>query len=85
MTRSVVLLVVCPALVVAAMAAGTFIGLWLAVPAGAARPAASLVWKLAFSLWCVLVCWGGVSLAIGARRAGARCRRGSIAGGRPPR
>jgi ABC-2 type transport system permease protein len=78
--RSVVLIVVCPALEVCAMAAGTFIGLWLAVPTGAARPAALLVWSLAFGLWCVLVCWGGVSLAIGsvARR---RFVAGSIAGG----
>jgi hypothetical protein len=38
------------------------------------------VWLLAFGLWCVLVCWGGVSLAIGsvARR---RFVAGSIAGG----
>jgi ABC-2 type transport system permease protein len=65
---------------VSAMAAGTFIGLWLAVPEGTAPPAASLVWSLAFGLWCVLVCWGGVSLAIGsvARR---RFVAGSIAGG----
>jgi len=79
MTRSVVLLVVCPAFEVAAMAVGTFIGLWLAVPAGAARPAASLVWSLAISLWSLLACWCGVSLAIGsvARR---RAVAGSIAG-----
>lgn len=66
MTRSLLLLAGGAAFVVAAMAAGTFLGLWLAGPADAARPAASLVWKLAFSLWCVLLCWGGVSLAIGA-------------------
>jgi ABC-2 type transport system permease protein len=80
MTRSVVLLLVCPALEAGAMAAGTFTGLRLAVPAGTAGPAASLVWKLAFGLWCVLVCWGGVSLAIGAR-ARRRFVAGSIAGG----
>ena len=82
MTRSVVLVVAIAALVVSAMAAGTFLGLRLAVPAGAGRPAVSLVWKLAFSLWCLLVCWGGVSLAIGAparRRAVAASAAGSIA------
>lgn len=78
-TRSVVLLVVCPAFVVAAMVTGTFLGLWWAVPAGTARPAASLVWSLAFSLWSLLACWCGVSLAISsvARR---RAVAGSIAG-----
>ncbi len=78
-TRSVMLLIVGPAFVVSAMAAGTFLGLRLAIPAGVAGPAASLVWKLAFSLWCLLVCWGGVSLAIGAP-ARRRVVAGSIAG-----
>jgi ABC-2 type transport system permease protein len=79
MTRSVLLLAAGAAFVVAAMAAGTFLGLRIAVPAGAVKPAASLVWKLAFSLWCVLVCWGGVSLAIGAP-ARRRVVAGSMAG-----
>jgi ABC-type transport system involved in multi-copper enzyme maturation permease subunit len=79
MTRSAVLLVVCPAFVIAAMALGTFMGLWLAVPVGSARPAASLVWSLAISLWSLLACWCGVSLAISsvARR---RAVAGAIAG-----
>ena len=47
MTRSVVLLVICPAIVIAAMTAGTFAGLWLAAPAAASRPPARLVWTLA--------------------------------------
>jgi ABC-2 type transport system permease protein len=79
MARSVVLLVVCPAFVIGAMALGTFIGLWLAVPAGTARPAASLVWSLAIGLWSLLACWCGVSLAIGAV-ARRRAVAGSIAG-----
>jgi len=79
MTRSVVLLVVCPAFVIAAMALGTFMGLWLAVPVGSARPAASLVWSLAISLWSLLACWCGVSLAISAV-ARRRAVAGSIAG-----
>jgi ABC-2 type transport system permease protein len=78
-TRSVVLLIVCPAFVIGAMRLGTHLGLWWALPAGAARPAASLVWSLAFSLWSVLVCWGGVSLAISAV-ARRRAVAGSIAG-----
>lgn len=66
MTRSVILLVLGPASVIAAMAAGTLLRLLWAVPAGANRPALSLVWALAFSLWSLLVCWGAVSLVIGA-------------------
>ena len=80
MARSVVLVLLCPAIVIAAMTAGTFAGMWLAGPAAVARPPARLVWKLAVGLWSVLVCWGGVSLVVGAlsrRRAVAA----GIAGG----
>jgi len=79
-TRSAILLVVCPALVVAAMTAGTFIGLWLAGPAAGSRPTAGLVARLAFSLWSVLACWGGVSLIVGAA-ARRRAVAAGIAGG----
>lgn len=80
--RTVVLLVVCPAFEIGAMVIGTFIGLSWAVPAGAARPASSLVWSLGFSLWSLLVCWCGVSLAISSvarRRAVAGSTAGSLA------
>jgi len=76
MTRSLVLLVVCPAIVIAAMTAGTFAGLWWAGPAAASRPPARLVWRLAVGLWSVLACWGGVSLVIG-----AASRRRAVAAG----
>jgi ABC-type transport system involved in multi-copper enzyme maturation permease subunit len=75
-----VLLLLCPAIVIAAMTVGTFIGLWWAGPAKASRPPARLVWQLAFGLWSVLACWGGVSLVVGAvsrRRAVAA----GVAGG----
>ena len=80
MARSLVLLIVCPAIVIAAMTAGTFAGLWWAAPPAAGRPPAGLVWRLAAGLWSVLACWGGVSLVIGAisrRRAVAA----GVAGG----
>jgi hypothetical protein len=80
MARSVVVVLVCPAIVIAAMTGGTFIGLWLARPGAAGLPSAGLVWKLAAGLWSVLACWGGVSLAVGAvskRRAVAA----GVAGG----
>jgi ABC-2 type transport system permease protein len=76
LARSAILLVVCPAIVVAAMTAGTFGGLRLAAPAAASGPPARLVWSLAFSLWSVLVCWGGVSLVVG-----AASRRRAVAAG----
>jgi ABC-type transport system involved in multi-copper enzyme maturation permease subunit len=66
MARSVVLVLVCPAIVIGAMTGGTFIGLQLARPEAAGLPSAGLVWKLAAGLWSVLACWGGVSLAVGA-------------------
>jgi len=75
-TRSAVLLVVCPAIVIAAMSAGTFAGLWLAGPAAGSSPPPRLVWRLAAGLWSVLACWGGVSLVIG-----AASRRRAVAAG----
>lgn len=78
--RSVVLVFVCPAIVIAAMTAGTFLGLLVARPAPASRPPAALVWKLAAGLWSLLACWGSVSLVVGVlsrRRAVAA----GIAGG----
>ena len=76
LTRSVVLLVVCPGLMITAMTAGTFAGLWWAGPAAGSRPAASLILSLALSLWAVLACWGGVSLVVG-----AASRRRAVAAG----
>ena len=74
--RSAVMLAVCPALVIAAMSAGTFAGLWLAGPAAGSAPPPRLVWKLAAGLWAVLACWGGVSLVIG-----TASRRRAVAAG----
>jgi ABC-type transport system involved in multi-copper enzyme maturation permease subunit len=70
------MLAVCPALVIAAMSAGTFAGLWLAGPAAGSAPPPRLVWKLAAGLWAVLACWGGVSLVIG-----TASRRRAVAAG----
>jgi ABC-type transport system involved in multi-copper enzyme maturation permease subunit len=80
MARSLILLALCPAIVIAAMTAGTFAGLSLAGPAAGAGPPARLVWKLAAGLWSVLACWGGVSLVIGAA-ARRRAVAAGIAGG----
>jgi ABC-2 type transport system permease protein len=76
LARSVILLVSCPAIVIAAMTAGTFAGLWWAAPTAAARPPVRLIWSLAAGLWSVLTCWGGVSLVVG-----AASRRRAVAAG----
>jgi ABC-2 type transport system permease protein len=75
-TRSAVLLIVCPVIVIAAMSMGTFAGLWWAGPAAGSAPPPRLVWKLAAGLWSVLACWGGVSLVIG-----VASRRRAVAAG----
>lgn len=73
--RSVVVLILLPALVVLAMIAGTAAGLhWLAPP-GVQLPGARLIASLAVNLWALLVCIGGWSLAVA-----AASRRRSVAG-----
>jgi len=73
--RSVVLLLLLPALVLFAMVAGTAAGLhWLAPP-GVQLPGAGLIASLAGNLWALLVCVGGWSLAVA-----AASRRRSVAG-----
>ncbi|MCX6538510.1 MAG: hypothetical protein NT151_06190 [Acidobacteria bacterium] len=75
LTRSVVLLAVGPALVIGAMAGGTFLGLWIAAPSPELKPLPSLIGSLALNLWALLFCWGGVALVIG-----SVARRRSVAG-----
>lgn len=77
--RSAVLLIAGPAVMVGAMAGGTFVGLWLAAPADAVLPEPRLIARIAFNLWALLVCCGGVGLAI-ASVARRRSVAGSIAG-----
>jgi hypothetical protein len=79
-TRTVVLLVLCPAFVVGLMMGGTWAGLYLFAPAGAVWPASRLIFALALNLGALLFCWGGVSLAIAAR-SNRRGAAGSVAGG----
>jgi ABC-type transport system involved in multi-copper enzyme maturation permease subunit len=75
LTRSVVLLVAGPALVIGAMVGGTFLGLWIAGPPPNLRPPPSLVGALALNLWALIFCCGGIALAIG-----SVARRRSVAG-----
>jgi ABC-2 type transport system permease protein len=75
-TRSVVLLVVTIAALLAVMTAATWIGLACCTPATAQRPPHALIESLALSLGGIVCCWGGVALAVA---AGAR-RRATAAG-----
>lgn len=73
--RSVMVIALLPALVLLAMIAGTAAGLcWLAPP-GAPAPGARLIGSLALNLWALLVCVGGLALAVA-----AAARRRSVAG-----
>jgi ABC-2 type transport system permease protein len=73
--RSVVVLVLLPAVVLLAMIGGTMGGLrWLAPP-GVPLPGVRLIASLALNLWSLLVCIGGWALAVA-----AAARRRSVAG-----
>lgn len=72
-TRTLVVLLVVEAIVLAAMAAATTIGLACCTPADAPRPSAGTIRSLALLLGAVTMCWGGVTVAIasGVRRRAA--------------
>jgi len=74
-TRSVVLIIICTAFVLAMMLLGTWSGLYLLAPTEAAWPSTTLVRSLALNLGVLMLCWGGVALAIA-----SRSRRRSVAG-----
>jgi len=75
LSRSVVLLIVGPSVVIGAMVGGTFLGLRVAAPPPELWPRPSMITSLAFNLWALVFCWGGVALAIG-----SVARRRSVAG-----
>ena len=81
-TRTVAVVVLCSVFVLSMMMAGTWIGLlWLAPP-GAAWPAPRLILSLTANLGALMLCWGGIALAIGAatrRRAVAASAAGVLA------
>ncbi len=74
--RTVLLLVALPAVVVAAMLASTTISLHFLAPADAQAPTSRLIVSLAVNLWALLMCVGGVSLAV----AAVGRRRSTVAG-----
>jgi hypothetical protein len=79
-TRTVVLVVLCPVLIVGLMMGGTWAGLYLFAPPGVVWPAPRLILSLALNLCALTLCWGGLSLAV-AVRSNRRSVAGSLAGG----
>ena len=63
--RTIVVLAVAALLMLTAMIAGTWTGLSCCVPADVERPSFAVFLQLAISLAAVMVCWGGIGLAIG--------------------
>ena len=86
MTRSVVLVLLCPAIVIAAMTAWARSSAsgWRARQRHAVRRRG---WcgSLRSSLWSVLACWGGVSLVVGASSRRRAVAAGVAGGDRRPR
>jgi hypothetical protein len=75
-TRTLLVLAISGSLMLALMMLGTWIGLSCCTPADAERPAPRAIVSLAVSLAAVMLCWGGIALALA---AGAR-RRAVAAG-----
>ncbi len=73
--RSVAILIICTIFVLAMMSIGTWVGLrWLA-PEGVEGPSPQLIRSLIINLGVLMLCWGGVTLAIS-----SISRRRSVAG-----
>lgn len=80
--RTLMVLAFAGILMLAAMLAGTWIGLSCCVPADAERPPFGVFAKLAIGLATVITCWGGITLIIGSasrRRAVAASIAGVLA------
>ncbi|HJQ69132.1 MAG TPA: hypothetical protein VKA70_09180 [Blastocatellia bacterium] len=74
-TRAIAVVTICTAVVLAFMMIGTLTGLSTLAPEGAEIPSADLILRLAVNLGALMLCWGGVGLAIS-----AASRRRTIAG-----
>lgn len=74
-TRSIGVVVICSILVLSMMISGTWAGLYALAPEGATWPSPSVIGSLGVNLGALLLCWGGVTLAVS-----SFCRRRSVAG-----
>jgi ABC-2 type transport system permease protein len=75
-TRTIAALLVCGAVLILIMMAGTWIGLETLAPPDVAWPSAALVASLGSNLGLLMLSWGGVAMALG-----AVSRRRRVAGG----
>jgi hypothetical protein len=78
-TRTVAVFLVATTALLGAMMCGTSAGLMCCVPADAPKPTVRLVLSLAFTLETLLICWGGIALAV-AVASKRRIVAGTIAG-----
>ncbi len=74
-TRSIAVLIICSAALLITMLAGTWGGLNTLAPKDIPWPERKLVLSLAINLGVLMLCWGGIALAIG-----SVARRRSVAG-----
>jgi ABC-2 type transport system permease protein len=74
-TRTIALVTICTIVVVGFMTLGPWVGLATLAPADAEKPSADLVLSLAVNLGALMLCWGGVGLAIS-----SASRRRTVAG-----
>jgi ABC-2 type transport system permease protein len=74
-TRSIIVITVCAALLLVLMMLGTWAGLRALAPQDVTWPSAALIFSLAVNLGLLMLSWGGVAMAMG-----SRSRRRSVAG-----
>jgi hypothetical protein len=78
-TRSIVLLAVCSLVLLGAMVLGSTLGLYFLAPPEIVRSTLKLIRSLALNLEALILCWGGLTLAI-ASISRRRMVAGAIAG-----
>jgi ABC-2 type transport system permease protein len=81
-TRTIGVMILSILILLALMLAGTWIGLYALAPKYAVWPPQKLIFSLAMNLGFLLLCWGGVSMAIGCgsrRRSVAAALSGMLA------
>jgi ABC-2 type transport system permease protein len=81
-TRTIATMILSTLMLITLMLSGTWAGLEVLAPKGAAWPSAKLILSLAINLGLLMLCWGGVAMAIGSasrRRSVAAALSGLLA------